>query len=304
MKILAIVVTYNGLKWYDRCFTSLKSSTIPVDIFVADNASSDGTVDYIRTNYSDIILYESAINIGFGQANNKGLRYALDNNYDFVFLLNQDAWLAQDDAIEQLITAYKNSYHVGILSPVHLYGSGIKIVNSMRKNLVNHNKPDSDLLSDLFFNRALKNFYYVDYACAAAWFMPVKIIREIGGFDPLFFHYGEDDNYIQRITYHGHKIGICPYASICHDIEFRAYDYGRINNNWQKNFLVEISNVNGNLCLFKRTLQYFYFSLVKLLFFKYKAFKSNIQIALFIVRKSKNIRRSYFNNKVKKPNWL
>ena len=91
MKVFVIIVTYKGKRWYDRCFGSLRQSTIPLQTIVVDNASNDGTVDYIRENYPEIYLIESKENLGFGKGNNLGLRYALDHGCDYVFLLNQDA---------------------------------------------------------------------------------------------------------------------------------------------------------------------------------------------------------------------
>ena len=92
-KIFVIIVTYKGNQWYERCFTSLRNSEYPVQTIVIDNASNDGTVEYIRENFPEIYLIESEENLGFGRANNIGMRYALDHGCDYVFLLNQDAWI-------------------------------------------------------------------------------------------------------------------------------------------------------------------------------------------------------------------
>lgn len=303
MKILAIVVAYNGMKWYDRCLSSLKSSSVPVDIFFIDNASSDGTVEFIKSKYNDVILYESETNLGFGQANNKGFRYTLDNNYDFAFLLNQDAWLAQNDAIEQLIIAYKNNNHFGILSPVHLYGDGLKITKGMKMNLVNNNS-DLDMFSDLYFSINLKPIYTVDYVCAAAWLIPVHILKEIGGFDPLFFHYGEDDNYIQRLSYHHYKIGICPYSRICHDVEFRGEDYGKILNGWRKNLLIDMSNINRQTEINQFILKSFFSGFYKILTMKFKSAILNFNMAGFIIQKKRTIKIHNQINRTKGNNWL
>src|SRR5690606_31512456 len=57
---------------------------------------------------------------------------------------------------------------------------------------------------------------------AAGWLLSRNILENIGGFDPIFFHYGEDDNYCQRAQYHGFKIGIVPNAFLLHDREDRT----------------------------------------------------------------------------------
>ena len=102
VKVFVIVVSYKGHRWYERCFSSLRESTIPIKTIVIDNASNDGTVEYIKSHFPEILLIESNENLGFGKANNRGLRYALDNGCDYVFLLNQDAWI-EPDTLERLL---------------------------------------------------------------------------------------------------------------------------------------------------------------------------------------------------------
>ena len=63
----------------------------------------------------------------------------------------------------------------------------------------------------------LKEIYDINFIQAAAWLLPKKTLLDIGGFDPVFFHYGEDDNYCQRVLYHNFKIGVVPNSFIRHD---------------------------------------------------------------------------------------
>ena len=91
-KIFVVIVTYKGKQWYDKCFQSLRESTIPVQIVVVDNTPGDEDAKYIKTHFPEVHLIKMNENLGFGKANNLGMRYALDNGCDYVFLLNQDAW--------------------------------------------------------------------------------------------------------------------------------------------------------------------------------------------------------------------
>src|SRR5210317_1231583 len=104
--VYAIVVTYQGLKWYKKCFDSLQDSTIPVKIIAVDNGSGDGSVDFINNNFKGIQLISQGSNQGFGKANNRGIKEALKQNADYVFLLNQDAWV-EPPTIEKLISVHK-----------------------------------------------------------------------------------------------------------------------------------------------------------------------------------------------------
>lgn len=213
-KIFVIIVTYKGRQWYDRCFSSLRESTIPVQTVVVDNASNDGTVEYIRENYPEIHLIESKENLGFGRANNIAMRYTLENGCDYVFLLNQDTWI-EPDSIEKLVEVHGKYPQYGILSPLHLTADGKSLGmliddgnNPYRKNL--------EMVGDLCIG-TIKDVYPVVYVNAAAWLLPRKTLETVGGFNPIFFHFAEDDDYLKRARYHGLGIGVCLQSRIIHD---------------------------------------------------------------------------------------
>ena len=224
MEVFVIIVTYNGLKWYDHCFGSLRSSEIPLKVIAIDNASTDGSCEAIRQRFPEVLLLNQDKNLGFGQANNLGMRYALDHGADFVFLLNQDAWV-EPDTLKKLIKIHQDHPEYGILSPIHLTADKQHVEPLLLERIADYKTTDSALVNDLYVG-TLKEVYDTKYVNAAAWLLPRKTIETIGGFDPIFFHYGEDDNYINRVLYHGMKIGICPQTSIVHDarLERPLYD--------------------------------------------------------------------------------
>ena len=217
-KILVIVVTYNAMKWADRCFSSLISSSIPLDIYVVDNGSTDGTQDFINTRFPNITINQSERNLGFGRANNLGLQYALDNGYNYVYLLNQDAWLFPD-TIEKLIDVSKKYPEFEILSPFQINSNG-RIDKYFLINVCSW-KSNPDLLNDLY-NKQVNDVYSVTNVMAAHWFLPISTIKKIGGFSPSFPHYGEDDNYIDRSLFKGGKVGIVPSLRVVHDRSSRV----------------------------------------------------------------------------------
>jgi GT2 family glycosyltransferase len=206
-----IIVTYNGAQWIRQCL----DSCLGYNVIVVDNNSTDETVSFIEANYPNITLLKQQKNLGFGRANNLGISHALKNGCDYVFLLNQDAYL-EKDAIDRMVAVHKKNLEYGILSPTHLNGAG----NKLDRNFSNYLSYDSN---NHFFHDAikqqLKSVYSVPFVNAAAWLLPVSTLKMIGGFDPIFFHYGEDDNYCQRALFHSLKIGIISNAFIRHDRE-------------------------------------------------------------------------------------
>ena len=73
-----------------------------------------------------MIVFENKENLGFGRANNVGIKYARENGCDYVFLLNQDAWV-EPDMMEKLISAAENYADIGVYSPIHLSADGERI---------------------------------------------------------------------------------------------------------------------------------------------------------------------------------
>ncbi|WP_449399763.1 glycosyltransferase family 2 protein [Chryseobacterium wanjuense] len=82
-KIYFIIVTYNAMKWAERCFTSLRQSSVPVKCIVIDNGSTDGCQDYIKTHFPEVDFIQSESNLGFGKANNIGIEKAYKEGADF-----------------------------------------------------------------------------------------------------------------------------------------------------------------------------------------------------------------------------
>ncbi|MDA9127604.1 glycosyltransferase family 2 protein [Flavobacteriaceae bacterium] len=208
-----IVVTFNSIKWIDECLASCEAS----QTIVIDNASTDSTVIHIRKNYPEVTLIENKSNIGFGQANNIGIQKAISEGADYVFLLNQDAYLGQD-CIEKLIEVHQNNPEYGILSPMHLDGNGTNFDWNFSEYLKRISS--GNLLFD-FIVESTKNVYPLPFVNAAGWLLPKSTVKRVGLFDPMFFHYGEDENYCQRVRAHGLKVGVVPTAHMRHDRENR-----------------------------------------------------------------------------------
>lgn len=212
-KLYIIIVTYNAMTWISKCLESAKS----YPVIVVDNDSSDETTTFIQKNYPNIVLLPQKENLGFGQANNIGISYAYNNGADFFFLLNQDAYLV-DGCLEKLLAVQRRQSLYGILSPIHLNGKA-DMLDKNFSNYVNYNA-NPRFYSD-FILKKQQEIYEVPFVNAAGWLISKKCLQTVGGFDPIFFHYGEDDNYCQRVQFHKFKIGIIANAFLLHDRENR-----------------------------------------------------------------------------------
>jgi GT2 family glycosyltransferase len=303
VKLFAVVVTYNGMYWYDRCFTSLLSSNVPVQVIVIDNASSDGTVEFIKEKFPEITLFESKKNLGFGKANNIGIKYALEQQADFIFLLNQDAWV-ENDTLEELIRVSTLNPEYGILSPIHLNAEKTAIEQGMMVPLALSEHTPSEIISD-FYLGLKKDIYDTNYVLAAAWLLPHKTIEMIGGFDPIFFHYGEDDNYLSRVIYHGLKVGIVPKVTICHDarkLYKREKNQTVTFDKWLLQRSTDLRYPDNQIDVMIK--EYCKQAIVKFITFKRKTFLENYHNLMFLLRNKKSVLESRNRNKQKGRTWL
>lgn len=216
MTAVVIIVTYNAMFYLQKCLDSCQTQRV----IVVDNNSTDETVPHIKKYYPKVHLLPQNKNLGFGRANNIGIKYALDQGFSDFFLLNQDAYL-RAGTIEKLQILLRQNPDFGILSPIHLNGKGNMIDEYFSRYLNISFTPN--LFSDLILKRQLKSIYEVPFINAAGWLVSRNVLLNVGGFDPIFFHYGEDNNYCQRLLYHGFKIGVVPDTFILHDREKRSH---------------------------------------------------------------------------------
>ena len=202
-KIASIVVTYNGEKWVNQCFGGLVNSSIKNHkIFAIDNGSSDKTISLIRLNFPTVEIFETGENLGFGKANNIGIKKAIEDNFDFVFLLNQDAWVTNSNVLDKLVNIMESNPKLGICSPMQYKSEkNLDLAFSM---YIKRYAPV--LFSQYTKNNIQSELCILKFVNAASWLISKKCFKECGGFAPIFNHYGEDSNYAERVSYHGFKI--------------------------------------------------------------------------------------------------
>lgn len=100
-----ITVNYNGLKYLKGFLDSTLVLNYPCDKYetvVVDNASKDGSVEFIRKNYPSVKIIEAGKNLGFGKGNNLGMKESKGNLY---YLVNNDTSL-EKDALKEIVACF------------------------------------------------------------------------------------------------------------------------------------------------------------------------------------------------------
>ena len=246
-RVLVIIVTYNGMRWLERCLSSVAG----YDVFVVDNDSIDGSADWIKAHFQGVKLVRSAENLGFTKANNLGFEWAVSHGYDYVYLLNQDAWL-EPGAMETLVSAAEAHPEYAVLSPLQMT-DGYKAFDAQFERIF---KPGTECGVSVSEPKEVRR------VMAAHWLVRVEALRMIGPFSDLFPYYGQDDDWCNRARYHGWRIGIVPEARAVHDRAQRKEANERIiDRNYRVGSLVRLCDINRPL--WERSLFVCAFTLVK-----------------------------------------
>ena len=113
-----VIVTFNGDRWIGGALDSLRNSRSGCRVIVVDNASKGSTVKIVRKYYPEIDLMCLSDNGGFGRGNKIRIANAIASGAEYVFLLNQDAYVTED-AIGQLVEFLDDHPDFDIATPLH-----------------------------------------------------------------------------------------------------------------------------------------------------------------------------------------
>ena len=213
-KVFTILVTYNSTKWLTQVFGTLRREGLLQNTIVIDNNSSDGTPDLIAQHWPEVTLVCSEENLGFGAGNNLGIQMALAAGADFCFLLNHDAWPVKG-AIDAITEALDKNPTWGIVSPLHVQADEHTPDQLFARYLTQAGTTFETVVAS---SKAVG----VPFTNAAAWIIPRRTFEKVGGFSPLFYHYGEDRDYAERLRYHDLEMIVDPSYTIVHDRGTRA----------------------------------------------------------------------------------
>jgi GT2 family glycosyltransferase len=212
-KIYFVIVTYNAVDYIQRTLDSIVKFESDAGIIIVDNGSKDETLKLL-SKYPHVHIVPQGNNLGFGKGNNIGISLALSKGADYVYLLNQDAFLLES-VTEKLIEILKKHPEIGVISPFQYSPDGVHLETNFEKFM--YQQSVLRMYIPELAKRTLSEYYPVDFVQAASWFIPASVLRKVGGFDPIFFHYGEDNHLLSRLKFHGYKVAVVPGLMVAHE---------------------------------------------------------------------------------------
>lgn len=226
MDVSIIIVNYNTKDLTQQTIQSVIDTThkIKYEIILVDNASSDGSVEAVRENYSNVKIIVNDDNLGFSKANNIGMK---ESSGKYILLLNSDTKVLEE-CIDKCVDYIERHKEIGAL------GCKINLANGELDHACKRGFPTPEasvyymLKLDKIFPKVKKFGRYrmsylpddeigeVDSLTGAFMLGRRDVIDKIGGLDEEFFMYGEDLDWCYRIKEAGYKIMYYPEAKIIH----------------------------------------------------------------------------------------
>jgi len=210
-----VIVNYNVKEFLTQCLESIYRSKTEYafEVIVVDNASADSGESRILKAFPEVRWIANTENIGFGRANNQGFEAAKGT---YTLILNPDT-VVQEDTLEVCIDYLKSHPEVGGLGIKGIDGTGQFLPESKRGLPT----PMTALwkitgLSRIFTKSSFFARYHmghldpdgnhkVDILVGCFMMVPTALLREVGGFDPRYFMYGEDIDLSYELLKTGHE---------------------------------------------------------------------------------------------------
>ena len=206
-----LFVNYNSSRLLSHCISRVQMHGNMLDLIViVDNGSSASELSALRALYAAVpglYIISLSENVGFGRACNVGLSYLLSLEYSFVWLLNPDAE-PSCGALDFLREAMQQNPRLACVSSIlvdHVNGnicSGAYVppLTMIPRSVVNLGKCSMPF----------------KWSCAASCLVRLAIIRDLGGFSPLFFMYGEDAELCFRFQLNGWDVATSINSLVLH----------------------------------------------------------------------------------------
>lgn len=207
-RVAVVLLNWNGWRDTLRCIASLKQLDYPdFDVIVVDNGSTDGSPQYILSDQPDVDLVQTGANLGFGGGCNVGMRKALAQGVDYVWLINSDTTVDARALSEMVAVAEEDAcvgavgsvlYEADRIDQVQLWGGGkVRLWTGHSR----HQKQPAEL----------------DFISGASLLLRRQAIESVGLFDEqLFFMYWEDTDLGFRLRQAGWRLAVAEKSHVWH----------------------------------------------------------------------------------------
>lgn len=219
-KVAVIILTWNSRQHLPQCLATVTKQIYPPGHFrvvVVDNASADGSADWVAQNYPRVVLLRNQFNLGYAGGNNVGLKWAYDNGFDAAVVLNDDMKV-RDTWLKELVKVAYQAPMIGLVQSKILFMQEEYRVNSVGNPL--HPLGFSWSGGYKKLSSEFPNSQSIPLASGACLLIKRAVIERIGYLDERMFLYAEDVDFSWRARLAGFDIWLAAASVVWHDHHF------------------------------------------------------------------------------------
>jgi len=228
--VIINVLTWNNVSDTIECLESLKKVTYSnTSIVIVDNGSTDQTVSMVRSQFPEVHIIQNNRNLGYAAGNNVGLKYALNKEADYVFLLNNDTVLTPH-ALSALVTDLKNNQDAAAAAPKSLYYDGSDRIY-FAGGIISNDGMTIHVGIGRKDGPEFGNSKDTEWLTGCAILFRSNALREVGLFEPRFFLMFEDTDWCLRARRLGFRLRLVAESRIYHKV---SRSFGKV---WSPSYL-------------------------------------------------------------------
>jgi len=223
VQLSIIIVSYNSSPFLKKCLTSLyqNNPSIPFEVLVVDNSSSDDSVEMVKGGFPQVILIENKENIGFAPANNFALQRCQG---ELVLFLNPDTILLPG-SIDTLMEVMQKERGAGILGCRLLnedgtlqlsWGRMVNLTSEFWQRFISRRYEKGNRLIKQYLERKSRRSHNPYWVTGACMLVRREALERVGHFDPNFFMFLEDVDLCHRVRKKGWEVLYTPSAEVVH----------------------------------------------------------------------------------------
>lgn len=181
--VYVIIITFNGKHHLASCLPSVFATDYPnYKVLLVDNASIDGSTEFVRSNFPEVEVLRNEKNYGFAKGNNLAIIAALNHGADYVFLLNDDTKILDPCWLMEAVKVAENDQKIGMI--------GFQLTDS----------------ASMHITKELTCTRDVNAIEGCALFISSALLRNVGLFDEVYFAYAEESDLEMRAMRAGYRM--------------------------------------------------------------------------------------------------
>jgi len=214
-KLSAIILNYNGLRWLPKCLSSVARTDYPdLDIYLVDNGSTDGSVEYVRTNFPWVRVIANEKNLGFAEGYNRTIEKV---HAEYITLLNNDTEVLNQEWIKHLVDVALSDLKIAAVTCKMVSMENRLRLDSVGGMGIPFWRGFVDIGLDELDRGQYDHGNFEPFAfCGGAALIKRSIFMKLGGFDEKFFAYVEDVDLSWRLRLLGYRVAFEPRAEVAH----------------------------------------------------------------------------------------